>query len=172
MVGIQCILSKNWASLVAQLVRNMPAMQETPSWFLGWEDSLENGMATHSSIWPGEFQVTKESDTTEGLKEGHDWATFTFHMNSMNGPISLTSANRNVPLTELFLVFSFRIFWGHNHYPSFLSSGWDYLGTHLAEVGFGKIALDPLHPCKSLIIGERNKQKILKMECKENKCEL
>ena len=49
MVGIQCILSKNWASLVAQLVRNMPAMQETPVQFLGWEDPLEEGMATHSS---------------------------------------------------------------------------------------------------------------------------
>ena len=32
-----------WASLVAQLVRNPPAMQETPVGFLGWEDSLEKG---------------------------------------------------------------------------------------------------------------------------------
>ena len=38
------------ASLVAQLVKNLPAMQET--WFqsLGWEDPLEKGKATHSSI--------------------------------------------------------------------------------------------------------------------------
>ena len=40
----------SWASLVAQLVRNSPAMQETWVQFLGWEDSLEKGKATHSSI--------------------------------------------------------------------------------------------------------------------------
>ena len=38
------------ASLVAQLVKNLPAMQETPDWFLGWEDLLEKGGTTHSSI--------------------------------------------------------------------------------------------------------------------------
>ena len=38
------------ASLVAQLVKNLPAMQETPVQFLGWEDPLEKGKATHSSI--------------------------------------------------------------------------------------------------------------------------
>ena len=39
-----------WASLIAQLVKNLPAMQETLVWSLGWEDPLEKGMATHSSI--------------------------------------------------------------------------------------------------------------------------
>ena len=38
------------ASLVAQTVKNPPAMQETWVWSLGWEDSLEEDMATHSSI--------------------------------------------------------------------------------------------------------------------------
>ena len=38
------------ASLVAQLVKNSPAMQETPVQFLGWEGPLEKGKATHSSI--------------------------------------------------------------------------------------------------------------------------
>ena len=37
-------------SLVDQLVKNLPAMQETPVRFLGWEDPLEEGMAIHSSI--------------------------------------------------------------------------------------------------------------------------
>ena len=40
-----------WASLVAQLVKNPPAMQETWVRSLGWEDALEEGMATHSSIF-------------------------------------------------------------------------------------------------------------------------
>ena len=38
------------ASLVAQTVKNLPAIQETRVQSLGWEDPLENGMATHSSI--------------------------------------------------------------------------------------------------------------------------
>ena len=38
------------ASLVAQLVKNPPATQETTVGFLGWEDPLEKGTATHSSI--------------------------------------------------------------------------------------------------------------------------
>ena len=44
--------SKKWASLIAQLVKNPPAMQETPVQFLGWEDPLEKGIATHSSFLP------------------------------------------------------------------------------------------------------------------------
>ena len=39
-----------WASLVAQMVNNLPAMQETWVQSLGWEDPLEKGKATHSSI--------------------------------------------------------------------------------------------------------------------------
>ena len=39
-----------WASLIAQLVKNLPAMQETPIRFLGWKDPLEKGKADHSSI--------------------------------------------------------------------------------------------------------------------------
>ena len=39
-----------WASMVAQLVKNPPAMQETWVQSLGWEDPLEEGKATHSSV--------------------------------------------------------------------------------------------------------------------------
>ena len=39
-----------WAPLLAQLVKNPPAMRETWVQSLGWEDSLEKGKATHSSI--------------------------------------------------------------------------------------------------------------------------
>ena len=41
----------SWASFVAQLVKNPPAMQETWVQSLGWEVSLEEDMATHSSIF-------------------------------------------------------------------------------------------------------------------------
>ena len=43
-------LQYSWASLVAQQVKNPPAMQETWVQSLGWEDPLEKGKATHSSI--------------------------------------------------------------------------------------------------------------------------
>ena len=48
--GIGYPLQYSWASLVAQLVKNPPAVQETPVRFLGQEEPLEKGKATHSSI--------------------------------------------------------------------------------------------------------------------------
>ena len=48
--GIGYLLQYFWASLVAQTVKNLPAMQETWVQSLSWEDPLEKGMATHSSI--------------------------------------------------------------------------------------------------------------------------
>ena len=44
------IYKTKWASLVAQLVKNPPVIQETWVRSLGWEDPLEKGKATHSSI--------------------------------------------------------------------------------------------------------------------------
>ena len=44
----------NWI-LVAQMVKSLPAMQETQVWSLGQEDPLGKGMATHSSILIGKF---------------------------------------------------------------------------------------------------------------------
>ena len=48
--GIGYPLQYPWASLVAQLTKNLPAMGDTWVRSLGWEDSLEKGTATHSSI--------------------------------------------------------------------------------------------------------------------------
>ena len=47
---IRWSLLNSWASLVAQMVKNLPAKQETPGSYLGQEDPLEKGMATYSSI--------------------------------------------------------------------------------------------------------------------------
>ena len=68
--------SKPGASLVAQRIKHLPAMQETQVRSLGWEDPLEKEMATHSSIlgwripWTEEHgrlqsMGSQESDTTE-----------------------------------------------------------------------------------------------------------
>ena len=59
-------LRKERASLVAQLVRNPPAMWEIWVRSLGWEDPLEKGKATHSSILAWRIPWShKELDTTE-----------------------------------------------------------------------------------------------------------
>ena len=67
---------KSWASLVAQMVNNLPAVEETQVRSLSQEDPLEEERTTHSHILPGEFHGQrslvayspwgcKESDTTE-----------------------------------------------------------------------------------------------------------
>ena len=72
-----------WAFLVAQIVKNLPAMLETWVRSLGWENPLEEGMATHSSIlaWRSHGQRRlvdyspwghEESDTTERLNAIRD----------------------------------------------------------------------------------------------------
>ena len=48
--GIGYPLQYSWDSIVVQLVKNLPAMWETGVLSLGWKDSLEQGMATRSSI--------------------------------------------------------------------------------------------------------------------------
>ena len=63
------------ASLVAQLVKNLPAIQEIPVRFLGWEDPLEKGKATRSSILAWRIPWTK---SIRSQRVGHDWVTFTF----------------------------------------------------------------------------------------------
>ena len=67
------------ASLVAQAVKNLPAMQETWVRSLDWEYSLQKGMATHSSILAWRIPWTKEPGLRSiGLQRvTHDWVTNT-----------------------------------------------------------------------------------------------
>ena len=48
--GVSYPLQYSWASLVTETVKNPPAMRETQVRSMDWEDPLEEGMATHSSI--------------------------------------------------------------------------------------------------------------------------
>ena len=59
--GIGYPLQYSWASLVAQLVKNPPAMRETWVSSLGWEDLLEKGKAAHSSILAWRIPWTMQS---------------------------------------------------------------------------------------------------------------
>ena len=76
--GIRYPLQYSWASVVAQMIKNSTAIWETWVWFLGWEDPLEEGMATHFSTlaWRipmdrGAWWITVHGSQTAG----HDRAT-------------------------------------------------------------------------------------------------
>ena len=58
--GFVAILILPRASLVAQMVKNLPAMQETRVRSLGWKDFLKKGMATHSSVLTWRIPCTEE----------------------------------------------------------------------------------------------------------------
>ena len=73
-----CNKDKKVASLVAQTVKNSPAMRETWVGSLCWEDPLEEGMATHSSVLArripkdrGGWRAPRKSGTTEQLSTAH-----------------------------------------------------------------------------------------------------
>ena len=66
------------ASLVPQMVKNLPAMQETWDPSLCWEDSLQKGMATHSSILSWRIPLTEEPGRQQSMgpqRVGQDCAT-------------------------------------------------------------------------------------------------
>ena len=66
--GIGYLLQYSMASLMTQLVKNPLEMWQAWVWSLGWENPLENGKATHSSIWAWRILWgRKELDTTELL---------------------------------------------------------------------------------------------------------
>ena len=60
-------LAKGLPSLVAHMVKNLPAMQETQVQFLGREDPLKKGMATHSSILPWRIPWTEEPTRLQSM---------------------------------------------------------------------------------------------------------
>ena len=70
---MNCLLS--WVSLVAQMVKNSPVMQETRVQLLGWEDPLVKGMATHTSILAWRILWTEEPDGLQSMglqRVGHN----------------------------------------------------------------------------------------------------
>ena len=75
--GIGYLLQYSWASLVAQTVKNPPAVWDTWVRSLGWEDPLEEGMATHSSILA--WRIPREEpgglQPMESQRVRHHWAT-------------------------------------------------------------------------------------------------
>ena len=61
-------------------LKNLPSMQETWVWSLGWEDPLEKGMATHSSILAWRIPWAEEPSSLQSMgsqRDGHNWANNT-----------------------------------------------------------------------------------------------
>ena len=64
---------------MAQWVKNLPAMQETWVWSLGWEDPLEEDIATHSSILAWRIPWTEEPGGLQSMwsqRVGHNWSAW------------------------------------------------------------------------------------------------
>ena len=79
--GIGYPIQYSQASLVAQMVKNPPAMWETWLWSQNWENSLEKGVATHSLILAWRIPCTEEPGRLQSMgsqRVGHELVTFTF----------------------------------------------------------------------------------------------
>ena len=70
--GIGYLLLCSWASLMAQVVKNLPEMWETWVWSLDWEDPVEKGKTTNSSILAWRIPRTVYSVGSQRVR--HDWA--------------------------------------------------------------------------------------------------
>ena len=71
------------AFLVAQMIKNPPAMQEIWIWSQGWEDPLDKEMATHSSILAWRIPWTEEPGGLQSMglqRVGHAWVTKCEHI--------------------------------------------------------------------------------------------
>ena len=79
--SLRMYIQNSGASLVTQMVKNLPAMQETWHWSLGWEVPLEKGIATHSNILTWEIPWSEElaGYSPWGHKElkATEWVTHT-----------------------------------------------------------------------------------------------
>ena len=72
---VQEHILNHFASLVAQMVKNPPSVRETEVQPLGWEDTLEKGMTTHSSVLAWRIPWSVQSMGSQ--RAGHDLLTFT-----------------------------------------------------------------------------------------------
>ena len=82
------------ASLVAQMVKNLPAVQDSQAQFLGWEDPLKKGMSTHSSILAWRIPWTEEPGRLQSMglqRVRHNWVTNTFTFFSTSIIIATTT---------------------------------------------------------------------------------
>ena len=113
-----CSKPPSTASLVAQMVKNLPAMLETWVQSLGWEDPMEKGMATHSSILAWRIPWTEEPGGLQAMgsqRVRHNWGTFT-SLHSPQETNTLISVRLEILLSSSLCTFNF--FLCPSHSPS------------------------------------------------------
>ena len=124
-----------WTSLVAQLVKNLPAVQETWVLFLGWDDPLEKEIATHSSIIAWEIPWMGDPGNLQSMgsqRIGHDWATSLYLLSKKMGCLSgCLVASASVQ----------KLFCGT--YPAFKWSSGEFVGEKLVSPFYSPTTLGP-----------------------------
>ena len=91
---IQYIVFSDWLwynAVMAQTVKNLPAMQETRVQFLGQEDALEKRMATHSSIVAWTIPRREEPRGLQSTEVRHDWVTNTFTLSRFTHAVACSA---------------------------------------------------------------------------------
>ena len=119
-----------WASLVAQLVKNLPAMRETWVWSLDWEDPLEKGKDSHSSILAWRILWTEGSQSWTRLNNfNFNMGLIYLYMLCGMGDLSSPTRDGTWALAEKAP--------NTNHWPTrefhenYFLSLWKYLNFHL-----------------------------------------
>ena len=90
--GIGYPLQYSWASLVTQMVKNLPTIWETWVQSLGWQDPLEQSMATHSSILAREIPWTEEPGGLWGHREWDRTERLSIHTWILGRPCTSAAA--------------------------------------------------------------------------------
>ena len=85
-------------SLVAHTVKNPPAMWETQVRSLGWKDTLEKEMATHSREWENSVDRVARWVTVHVLRSWHDWVTNTHRTVSVELGVQRGADTQNLEL--------------------------------------------------------------------------
>ena len=107
MVPAAMKLKDTWVSLVAQTVKSLAAMQETQVLYLGQENPLEKGRASHSNILAWRIPWTEETDGLHSIgsqRVRHSWAT-----NTALGRIAMTVLDSILKSRDITLLTKFRI---------------------------------------------------------------
>ena len=99
-------LQYSWASFVAQLVKNPPAMWETRVRWLDWEDPLEKGKPTHSSILAWRIQAKSRTWLSDFHFQGYSWTKQHQHSSRSNWPYRILHPT----MDYTFLSVSYRTF--------------------------------------------------------------
>ena len=119
------------ASLTAQPVKNLSAMQETQVWSLGQEDPLEKEMTTHASILVWKIPWTEEPGglLSKGLQRvRRDWATKHTSMRKMQQPVRESTGKEQSPYAPTWwpapVPIKWDYFWPSNHLSSLANTSW------------------------------------------------